>query len=247
MTLPLLLFTQEPEYGAAAVRAGVAGIVVDWEGRGKAARQRGAETEVNWRTPEDLVSMRSAFDGHLICRINNDPGAATRGGAPGGRPRRQRSLAARWSAASTRSRTAWWCPCLGVTLGVLAETREAMQMGRALSELPLTRVYVGLNDYRIDRGHAGLFDPLLDGTVDRLRDEYSGALGVAGVTDRGAAGQCRSGCCWPRWRACAADLPWRERSFRADVQKGRSRGGRPADRSRASTARPRARRRCGPA
>lgn len=182
MTLPLFLFTHEPDYGAAAIRAGVAGIVVDWEWRGKAARQRGVDTEVNRGTPQDLAAMRSAFAGHLICRINNEPG--------------MRLADLRLACALGANEV--WLPmvrrvdeveqCLdalgpGIALGVLAETREAMQMGRALSGLPLARVYIGLNDYRIDRGNAGLFDPLLDGTVDRFRDEFCGALGVAGVTD----------------------------------------------------------------
>ena len=218
MTLPLLLFTQEPEYGAAAVRAGVAGIVVDWEGRGKAARQRGAETEVNVGTPEDLVSMRSAFDGHLICRINNDPGVRL----------------AEVRLAGDLGANEVWLPmvrrldeiedCLGalgpgVTLGVLAETREAMQMGRALSELPLARVYVGLNDYRIDRGHAGLFDPLLDGTVDRLRDEYSGALGVAGVTDPARGRPVPQRLLLAEMARLRCGFAVARRSFRADVQR----------------------------
>lgn len=182
MTLPILLFTREPGYGAAAIAAGVAGIVVDWEARGKAARQRGVDTEVNLGTPEDLAAMRAAVAGHLVCRINNDPEARR------AELRRACDLGA----------NEVWLPmvrkvdevedCLGalpagVALSVLAETREALRMGRTLGELPLARVYVGLNDYRIDCGHPGLFDPLVDGTLDRFRDEFGGALGVAGVTD----------------------------------------------------------------
>jgi hypothetical protein len=182
VTLPLLLFTHEPKYGAAAIDAGVAGIVVDWEARGKAARQGGVDTEVNLGTAEDLAAMRSVVAGHLVCRINNEPGTR----------RADLRLACDLGANEV------WLPmvrrvdevedCLGglpagVALGVLAETREALRMGRALGELPLARVFVGLNDYRIDRGHRGLFDPLVDGTLERFRDEFGGALGFAGVTD----------------------------------------------------------------
>jgi hypothetical protein len=50
-------------------------------------------------------------------------------------------------------------------------------------------VYVGLNDLRIDRGSNDLFEPLIDGTVERIRAHVDGPrFGVAGLTlpDRGA-------------------------------------------------------------
>ena len=71
---------------------------------------------------------------------------------------------------------------------MMLETRDALALGRALTQLPLSRVYVGLNDLCIDLGRANLFEPLVDGTLERFRDSYPGRLGFAGVTrpERGA-------------------------------------------------------------
>jgi hypothetical protein len=47
---------------------------------------------------------------------------------------------------------------------------------------PLSRVYVGLNDLRIDRRSDSLFAPLTDGTVDAVRAEVRRPFGVGGLT-----------------------------------------------------------------
>ena len=140
-----------PRWGADVVAAGAAGIVVDWERRGKARRQLGEGTQINADTPEDLARMRAATDGRLLCRINGfgpwtagevdeaiaarrrrDPaadGAHRRGGRPHARPRR-RPLRARHPHRDPGRR------------------RRAPPSS---PRRPLSRVYVGLNDLRIDR------------------------------------------------------------------------------------------------
>ena len=151
--------------------AGAAGVVVDWERRGKARRQAGEDTEVNAHTPADLARVRAATPGRVAVP------ASTRVGPVDGRPRStcavdlgadevllpmvrrpeevDRALdagraAAAASASSSRRRTR----CDGVD---------------ELAARPLSRVYVGLNDLRIDRGSAVLFEPLVDGTVEQVR------------------------------------------------------------------------------
>ena len=66
----LFLFTVDPVWGADVVAAGAAGIVVDWERRGKSRRQLGEGTQINSDTPADLSRVRAATDGRLLCRIN---------------------------------------------------------------------------------------------------------------------------------------------------------------------------------
>jgi hypothetical protein len=219
-----LLFTSDPGYGAAAIASGVAALVVDWEWQGKAVRQAGRGTEVNHGTVDDLVAMRHATDGRVVCRINNTPGrrgdecrlAIEHGANEIWLPmvRSPRELEQCLRAIDGRAR-----------LGTMIETREAMRLGREFAQLPLAHAYVGLNDYRIDNGHGGLFDPMVDGTIDRFRDEYPGALGVAGIThpDRGSpipqrlllADMVRLGCTFGVAR----------RGFRADIDAGGIAGG----------------------
>lgn len=182
-----LLFTSDPVYGAAAIASGITALVADWEWQGKAERQAGLATEVNHGTVDDLIALRHAAGGRVICRINNTP----------------RGRDAECRLAIEHGANEIWLPmvrspreleeCLRAIdgrarLGTMVETREAMQSGREFARLPLAHAYVGLNDYRIDNGHDGLFDPMVDGTIDRFRDDYPGALGVAGIThpDRGS-------------------------------------------------------------
>ena len=64
------LFTADAPLAARATLAGVSGIVVDWEYRGKTGRQLGADTEINRHTPEDLAAIRSATKALILCRVN---------------------------------------------------------------------------------------------------------------------------------------------------------------------------------
>ncbi len=63
-------FANTPERARAVVAAGATGVVVDWERRGKVARQAGVDTQINADTPEDLALVRAAQTGRVLCRVN---------------------------------------------------------------------------------------------------------------------------------------------------------------------------------
>lgn len=186
--LELLLFTTRPELVREADDAGVDGFIVDWERRGKARRQAGEGTQINSDTLEDLVRVRSATSRRVLCRLDGY-GPWTAG---------QVELALSAGAdelllpmvrdADPVDRTldlvAGRCG-----LGILVETQDAVQQAPVLARRPLSRLYVGLNDLRIDRRSTSLFAPLVDGTVDAVRDASGHVpFGVAGLTlpDHGA-------------------------------------------------------------
>ena len=179
--MDLILFSHDVGYACAAVSAGVRRVVVDWEWRGKAERQCGWDTQINRATVRDLQAMHAAVGDRVICRVNN-----------GAQVREDECRAAIDNGAGEV-----WLPmvrdageveaCLRALdgcarLGVMVETREAMALGRELAQLPLAHAYIGLHDYHIDGGSRQLFDPVVDGTLDRFRDDYPGAVGFAGVT-----------------------------------------------------------------
>lgn len=176
-----LLFTHDADYARAAATAGMAAIIVDWEWRGKPGRQAGHDTEINRGGVDDLIAIRAAVDCGVICRVNNHPAclhedvslAVQHGADEILLPmfRRIEEVEALLDVLDGRAR-----------LGVLVETVDAMQLGRDLEHLPISRVYVGLHDYRIDTGNHDLFLPLVDGTLDRFRETYRGAFGFAGIT-----------------------------------------------------------------
>jgi hypothetical protein len=193
LSFELLLFTVDPLLASVAMRAGADGIIVDWENRGKPDRQRGADTQINFDTHEDLCRVRQAVEGTVICRINGyDPEStpaeienAIECGAdeillPMVRSREQveRTL----DLVRERCRT-----------GILIETSDAVERAVALGRLPLARIYVGLNDLSIDRKTSCIFTAMADGTVDHVRSHIHVPFGVAGLTlpELGAPVACR--------------------------------------------------------
>ena len=173
-----------PAPAGAVVRAGAAGVVVDWERRGKGARQAGADTQINADTAEDLAAVRAAQSGTVLCRVNRwsrwTPAeidlAVSLGADEVLLPmvRRPQEVDEALDAVAGRC-----------GLGILVETTEAVRRVDELVRRPLARVYVGLNDLMIDRGGGPLFLALVDGTVDRVAGAAAGAgiaFGVAGLT-----------------------------------------------------------------
>lgn len=166
------------------VGAGATGVVVDWERRGKAARQAGADTQVNADTPHHLAAVRAAQPGVVLCRVNRwsswTPAeidlAIDLGADEVLLPmvRRPEEVDAALTVVAGRC-----------GLGILVETTDAVRLVDSLVARPLARVYMGLNDLMIDRGAGSLFLALVDGTVDRVATAASAAsipFGVAGLT-----------------------------------------------------------------
>jgi hypothetical protein len=177
----LFLFTVDPGWGADVVAAGAAGIVVDWERRGKARRQLGEGTQINADTPDDLARMRAATDGRVICRINGygpwTGGEVDEAIARGADEILLPMVRSADEVDRTLDLVAGHCG-----LGILIETQAAVDRAHQLARRPLSRIYVGLNDLRIDRRSVELFRPLVDGTVDGVRAEVAQPFGVGGLT-----------------------------------------------------------------
>lgn len=182
--LQLFLFAIDDVLLAESLEAGVDGVVVDWESAGKHRRQLGANTEINAQTLADLRRVRSLTSGPVLCRVN---GPAADGLA-------QIRLAIDHGAdeillpmVRTADEVERALVAVGgqAGLGVLIETADAVRNARDICSLPLTRVYVGLNDLAIDRHTRSIFSALADGTVDAVRSSVDRRMpfGVAGVTD----------------------------------------------------------------
>jgi hypothetical protein len=201
------------------VEAGAAGVVVDWENRGKRVRQAGADTQVNADTPADLAQVRAATPGRVLCRVNSwgpwTAGEVDLAVALGADevllPMVRRPEEVDGAAAAVAGRCG---------LGILVETTDAVRRVDELLRRPLSRAYVGLNDLMIDRGARSLFTPLVDGTVDRVSAaaEMAGIpFGMAGLTlpDRGRPLPCRL--LIGALARVGATFTFLRRSFHADV------------------------------
>jgi hypothetical protein len=181
VTLSLLLFSTDPCLVGPALAAGAAGVVVDWERNGKLDRQRGADTQIGTDTMDDLRRVRAATRANVVCRVNPwDLGGAAElelaveGGADEvllPMVRHPREVERALDLAAGRC-----------GLGILVETVDAVARAPELGQLPLSRVYVGLNDLAIERGTRSIFTPLLDGTLERVRPAFSVPFGFGGLT-----------------------------------------------------------------
>lgn len=177
----LILFATDPPFVKKAIHAGVDSIIVDWENLGKEGRQRGADTQINHDSPEDLMRVRAATDAKVICRINNWPGVtpleiekAIAGGADEILlPMVREPSEVGKALDQVRGRCG---------LGILVETDAAVTRAEELGSLPVSRVYVGLNDLAIERKTENIFSALIDGTLERIRRAFSVPFGFGGLT-----------------------------------------------------------------
>ncbi|CAG5000261.1 hypothetical protein DYBT9275_02427 [Dyadobacter sp. CECT 9275] len=178
----LFLFTTSPSVVQSAIEAGVDGIIVDWENQGKKKRQENFDTEINYNTYEDLCRVREVTpQGKLICRINgfsdhteSEIEMALQAGAD------EIFL----PMVHTYEEARQVSEIIGQRAGfsILIETASALECIGELSQLPLRRVYVGLNDLHIQQNSKNIFVPLLNDTLVNIRRQVRIPLGAGGVT-----------------------------------------------------------------
>lgn len=177
----LLLFSVDHIVIDAAMKAGAAAVVVDLENVGKSDRQVGANTQINDQSIDDVKRVRALTGGHLICRTN------------GRGPDTPQEIEQVLAAGADELLLPMVRSCADVeevlklvknrcSLGVMLETRESLKIARDLSQLPVQRVYVGLNDLALELGNPSIFDAVVDGTVDRLRELFTVPFGFGGLT-----------------------------------------------------------------
>lgn len=221
-TLELVLFTTRAEEIERARRAGIDAVIVDWEWRDKDRRQRGAGTEINHDTPEDLARLRELGVARRFCRINRfgpwteaEIDAAVEAGATHlllpmvERPDEVEAVLD-WT---RRAAGAGEC-----RVGILVETQAGIERAEELARLPLDRVYCGLNDLAISRGAASLFEAVADGTVEWLAHVFRAhRFGFGGVTvvDGGAPVPCRL--LLAEMSRLGASFSFLRRSFKRDL------------------------------
>jgi hypothetical protein len=178
--LDLLLFTTDTSLARRAISAGAAGIVIDWERRGKEERQAGFDTLVAQDNPEDLERMRASVSAPLICRVDPlGPGSAEQIELAIEMGADELLLPMIRSPADVEGVLELVDGRCGV--GFMLETIDALACADELASLPVSRVYVGLNDLAIERGSQSLFSALADGTVEAVRESFSNIpFGFAG-------------------------------------------------------------------
>jgi 2-keto-3-deoxy-L-rhamnonate aldolase RhmA len=215
----LLLFTADPHLARDAVNAGIDGIVIDWERRGKDRRQADADTEINRDTEDDLRAVRAATTGRVLCRIDalgrHSDEQIDRALACGADEILLPMVRSAADVAAALDLVAGRC-----ALGILVETVDAVRCVEELAVLPVAHAYVGLNDLAIERGTPNIFTALVDGTVEHVCRAFAAAripYGFGGLTvpGRGEPVPCRLLIAEMARLGCA--FGFLRRSFRRDT------------------------------
>ncbi len=162
--------------------AGLSAVLFDVEIRGKAARQGPFDTDITNVSLDDLPGFVAASGIRPICRLDGPhPGIATDIECAIECGVRELLFPMVRSVAEIDLLLTFVAG--RVPVGIMIETAEILDQVRQVATLPLSRVYVGLNDLMISRRSASLFAPMIDGTVDRIREEIGAVpFGIAGAT-----------------------------------------------------------------
>ncbi|MEW6231239.1 MAG: aldolase/citrate lyase family protein [Chloroflexota bacterium] len=213
----LFLFSTNPIFIRQAVAAGVKGIIVDWEYIGKETRQAFADTQITRDTLDDLRRVRACTEALVICRINSY-GATTveevdQAIGAGADEVLLPMVRAVEEVERVLDQARGRC---GV--GILVETVAAAKIAKELACLPVSRIYVGLNDLAIERKTPNIFTAVADGTVERIRRAFHVPFGFGGLTlpDRGYPIPCRL--LIGEMARLPCDFSFLRRSFHRDIQ-----------------------------
>jgi len=177
----LILFSTDPSLIARAVAAGVDSIIVDWENIGKGTRQVFADTQINHDTLDDLKRVRKSTEAQVICRVNQW-GSWTRKEIEDAIEAGANEILLPMVQTMEEVERVLDQANDRCGVGILVETRAAIALAQDLGSLPLTQVYVGLNDLSIERGTPNIFTPLVDGTVETVRRFFPMPFGFGGLT-----------------------------------------------------------------
>jgi citrate lyase beta subunit len=167
--MKLCLITNKADFAREAEQAGVDRIMLDFERRGKAQRQAGKDLFLSDHRIEDVRTLRGVLTtATLVVRINAlhdrsdvEIGQVIEGGAdivmlPYFRT--IEDVRRFFTLVSGRARTI-----------LLVETTAAVEnLNDIVDARGIDEIYIGLNDLSIALGRTVIFEPVCDGTVDRL-------------------------------------------------------------------------------
>lgn len=172
--LSLMYITNEPWVAQIAQASGVDRVFIDLEIRGKQERQGHLDTVISRHTLGDIEAVRCVLDTcELLIRVNPlHPGSAAEveGVIAGGAD----VVMLPFFKTSAEVETFVHLVAARARVCLLVETPEAVD---AIDEIiaidGIDEVHIGLNDLHLGYGMTFMFEPLADGTVERLCRKFA--------------------------------------------------------------------------
>lgn len=185
-----ILITNQPDIAVDAEAAGVSRIMVDLESIGKKERQASRTTFISAHQKDDVEKVRKALKkAALIVRVNpwhKGSGAEIEHALQHGADIIMLPMIS--DVQQVRD-------CLSAIGGMaqclpLIETSYSMRHIAEIADLPgIPELYIGLNDLHLSLGQDFLFEPLADGSVDRMADALKARgkpFGFGGIAKMGS-------------------------------------------------------------
>ncbi len=176
-------------FAVRAEDAGVTSVVADWENKGKAERQKGFNTEVNFDTADDVRRLSHALSIPVTVRVN-PLGPDTRSEVDHALDCGAGILML--PVASSVEQVDQFLDLVNGRAATLIqiETGSLVRHLPTLSTLPWDYAYLGLNDLMVE-GHKHLiWDSITDGTVEQVCRQLQGRrYGFGGATIVGGGGE----------------------------------------------------------
>jgi len=177
----LFVFYSNLDLICQSIEASVQGVVIDLEHKGKGNRQNPYNTQISTHTVQDLKDLRNEISSYIICRIN------------GGRYLDQDEIIKVIDSGADEilipmvtslDEIDYVSKIVNnqICVSVMIETNEGINIAKEINSYSISRVFVGLNDLAISRNSRNIFMPLVDGTLDSLRPNFTVPFGVAGLT-----------------------------------------------------------------
>ena len=216
--LDLFLFTVDPIFGRTTLSAGISAFVVDWEQKGKTQRQVGFDTEINTdyrqRHPNHGVATR--ISSRLQNQLDGEPNS--RGSRQRYRSRRNGSHVADGRDPPGSRTLHGMCRRQGFGRHPGGNGRRLQSCERVC--FPGRRPGICGTERSVHQagGRNNIFEPFIDGAVDRLREIFhSIPFGVGGLTvvDKGAPVPCLR--LMEEYARIEIDFTFLRRSFKKDI------------------------------
>jgi 2-keto-3-deoxy-L-rhamnonate aldolase RhmA len=203
---------------AKGIEAGITGVVVDLEKTGKIERQLLYNTQVNEHFVSDIEKVKKATSATIICRINGGE-FLERGEIQSCLDAGADEILVPMITSLAEIDTVLAIIKDQARLSLMIETNEAIDLVKQINQYPVHRVFVGLNDLSIARNHRNLFLPMVDGTVDYIRENISTHFGVGGLTHPGLGSPVRCRLLTNEMKRLGCTFGFLRRSYYADLAK----------------------------
>lgn len=216
--MKLFLFTTDVELAQEAEKGGIYSVIVDWENKGKLSRQNGHDLETNSDTAADIVRLKKATKLPITVRINpvdqdtsSEVALALESGAeiimlPMARSARE--VQTFLEIVGQRAKTL-----------VQIETFDLIKDLEAFSKLTWDFAYIGLNDLMVSRGGKHIWEPVKDGTVEKICRTLAGReYGFGGATVVDGGHPLRFELLLQEYTRLGCEISFMRRTFKREVQ-----------------------------